>query len=144
MAVVCDNASNNDTMMASLGERFLANNIRFVVEHGHIRCFPHTAHLAALEVRQCMVFIFHLTHNTATFQLLEGIGALSKEEKKKAEKSNFQETVTAPADRELDNEAAAIDEEADGEAGENTSPDGASILSAISKVGILDILHAAH
>lgn len=45
-----DNATNNDTMANGLEARFKLKHIRFVAVEAHIRGFPHTAHLSALEV----------------------------------------------------------------------------------------------
>jgi hypothetical protein len=51
MAVTMDNASNNDTMMAGLEDRFLAEGQAWSCTDFRIRCMPHTIHLAALKVR---------------------------------------------------------------------------------------------
>jgi hypothetical protein len=51
LAVVCDNASNNDTMVTVLEERFRAVGIPFIAKHARLRCMPHTTHLAACKVQ---------------------------------------------------------------------------------------------
>jgi hypothetical protein len=50
IAIVSDNASNNDTMMVSLERCFAAKNIRFSASEARIRCLPHTIDLAATKV----------------------------------------------------------------------------------------------
>ena len=45
-----DNASNNDTLMAVLQARCLAEGIGFSARDSRMRCMPHTIHLAALKV----------------------------------------------------------------------------------------------
>ncbi|KAI0750162.1 hypothetical protein C8Q80DRAFT_1074515, partial [Daedaleopsis nitida] len=59
MAVNCDNATNNDTMMDALEQKCQALGIPFSARVARMRCMPHTIHLAAL-------------------QLLETIGIVSK------------------------------------------------------------------
>ncbi|KAG1718428.1 hypothetical protein EDB19DRAFT_1984241, partial [Suillus lakei] len=82
MAVVCDNASNNDTLLQTLGEKCADEGIDFSDKHSRIRCLPHIVHLAAM-------------------QLLECIGAINKQVA-----MSYQESVTAPLDREHDDYAA--------------------------------------
>lgn len=51
VAVVMDNASNNDTLVAGLEGRCDAAGISwFDARQARIRCLPHTVHLAALKV----------------------------------------------------------------------------------------------
>jgi hypothetical protein len=50
IAVVMDNASNNNTMMASLERRCEQLGIQFSAQEARMRCMPHTVHLAALKV----------------------------------------------------------------------------------------------
>ncbi|TEB20234.1 hypothetical protein FA13DRAFT_1575090, partial [Coprinellus micaceus] len=63
IALVMDNATNNDTLVQSLEVRFTAAGIPFSATNARMRCIPHIIHLAAL-------------------QLLEGIGAISATEKR--------------------------------------------------------------
>jgi hypothetical protein len=49
-AIVADNASNNDTMMMALEERFTKEGIPFSAQDARLRCCPHTIHLSAMEV----------------------------------------------------------------------------------------------
>jgi hypothetical protein len=58
IAIVMDNASNNNTMMASLQRRHKSRHITFSAEDARMRCMPHTIHLAAIKA--------------CTFQLLIG------------------------------------------------------------------------
>ncbi|KAG2052457.1 hypothetical protein BDR06DRAFT_827739, partial [Suillus hirtellus] len=46
MAVVCDNASNNDTLLQALGEKCANEGINFSHEDSHIHCLLHIVHLA--------------------------------------------------------------------------------------------------
>jgi hypothetical protein len=50
LAIVMDNASNNDTMTLHFQKKCEERNIEFDAEEARIRCMPHTAHLAALKV----------------------------------------------------------------------------------------------
>ncbi|KAG1903265.1 uncharacterized protein F5891DRAFT_905574, partial [Suillus fuscotomentosus] len=45
MAIVCDNASNNDTLLQALGEKCADEGIDFSAMHSCIRCLPHIVHL---------------------------------------------------------------------------------------------------
>jgi hypothetical protein len=45
-----DNASNNDTLMATLETLCLEQGIEFSAKQSRLRCLPHTIHLAALKV----------------------------------------------------------------------------------------------
>jgi hypothetical protein len=45
-----DNASNNDTLMAGLEARCLADGMSFSAVDARMRCMPHTIHLSALKV----------------------------------------------------------------------------------------------
>jgi hypothetical protein len=57
MGVVCNNATNNDTLLESLEEKCAAEGIDFSHKKAWICCLPHIVHLSAM-------------------QLLEGIGAI--------------------------------------------------------------------
>ncbi|KAG2033415.1 hypothetical protein BDR03DRAFT_829407, partial [Suillus americanus] len=46
MAVVCDNASNNDTLLQTLGEKCANEGIDFSDKHLRIHCLPHIVHFA--------------------------------------------------------------------------------------------------
>ncbi|KAG2073320.1 hypothetical protein BDR04DRAFT_935688, partial [Suillus decipiens] len=46
MAVICDNASNNDTLLQALGEKCADEGINFSNKHSYIHCLPHVIHLA--------------------------------------------------------------------------------------------------
>ncbi|KAI0753207.1 hypothetical protein C8Q80DRAFT_499637 [Daedaleopsis nitida] len=81
MAINCDNATNNDTMMDALEKKCNTLGIPFSARVARMRCMPHTVHLAAL-------------------QLLETIGAVSKLSDDggtgSGHASNYQECVTTP------------------------------------------------
>ena len=50
MAIMMDNASNNDTMMEAIEDRCHAAGIQFSAAQARMRCMPHTIHLAAIKV----------------------------------------------------------------------------------------------
>jgi hypothetical protein len=50
MAIVSDNASNNDSMMIALEAQFQQHKIPFSAAHARIRCLPHIINLAATKV----------------------------------------------------------------------------------------------
>jgi hypothetical protein len=50
IAIVMDNASNNNTLMMSLERRCQQRVIVFSVQDAYMRCMPHTIHLAAIKV----------------------------------------------------------------------------------------------
>ncbi|TFK59969.1 hypothetical protein BDN72DRAFT_732468, partial [Pluteus cervinus] len=76
-----DNASNNDTFVAGIASRAAKAGIFFDPKWARLRCLPHTIHLAAI-------------------QLLEAIGALSKESARKARSRQgcYQATVSDPVE----------------------------------------------
>jgi hypothetical protein len=49
IAIVMDNASNNNTMMTSLERQHQKQDIYFSAEDAHMQCMPHTIHLAAIK-----------------------------------------------------------------------------------------------
>lgn len=71
-------------------------------------------------------------------QLLEGIGALSMADSKKAtsRSGNYQDNAVAPVEHEFDNEAVQQEDEDQEEDKSNVvgRPDGTRILSAVVKV----------
>ncbi|KAK0234626.1 hypothetical protein EDD85DRAFT_955454 [Armillaria nabsnona] len=94
-----------------------------------LHCMPHTVHLAALK-------------------LLEGIGAISKKQAKKASSrsSNYQDSATAPVDRSNDDEAAIQDEPEDNEADfkSNLSFDIFSGVNKLCKIVHTDAMQATN
>lgn len=50
MAIVMDNASNNDTMMEAIENQCVIAGIKFSAKQARMRCMPHTIHLAAIKV----------------------------------------------------------------------------------------------
>lgn len=50
MAIVADNASNNDTMMDALETKAAKQGVIFQATDARCRCMPHTVHLAAMKV----------------------------------------------------------------------------------------------
>jgi hypothetical protein len=122
IAIVCDNASNNDTLVEALARYCTKEGIRFNAVEARLRCMPHTVHLSALK-------------------LLEGIGAYPKSNGRY--NGNYQDSVTAPLSREHDDDAAMCEDEEEGGAegeDEDEHPDGQAIeiiLSALKKVGFV-------
>ncbi|KAF8071964.1 hypothetical protein FPV67DRAFT_1560685 [Lyophyllum atratum] len=94
MAIMMDNASNNDTMMDAIEARCLDVGIDFSATQARMRCMPHTIHLACIK-------------------LLEGIGLITKETGKRASSSreNYQDNINASLDREDDKDAAPEDDD---------------------------------
>ncbi|KAJ7922441.1 hypothetical protein B0H13DRAFT_2410405, partial [Mycena leptocephala] len=90
------NATNNDMLVESFANRCLEKGIPFSARHGRMWCMPHTIHLAALK-------------------LLEAIGALTKDERKKAESraGAYQEATTESLSRTQDNHASQGDDDED-------------------------------
>ncbi|KAG2071847.1 hypothetical protein BDR04DRAFT_939727, partial [Suillus decipiens] len=81
MGVVCDNATNNDTLLESLKEKCAAEGIDFSHKKAWICCLPHIVHLSVM-------------------QLLKGIGAIKPDSRRR--ESAYQDSVTAPTDCEHD------------------------------------------
>ena len=65
MAINCDNATNNDTMMDALERHCCAHKpaIPFSTKVAQMWCVPHTVHLAALQVH-------HLRPNISNYCIL--------------------------------------------------------------------------
>ncbi|KAG1724133.1 hypothetical protein EDB19DRAFT_1582911, partial [Suillus lakei] len=112
MAVVCDNTSNNDTLLQALGERCADEGINFSHKDSHIHCLPHIVHLAAM-------------------QLLEGIGAIKPDVKRNG--IMYQDSVTAPLDCEHDDYAALLDK-ADDETDKQPANDNFESLQQLRKI----------
>lgn len=96
-----------------------------------MRCMPHTIHLAAIKVpfSSARYHIYNIFSKGFYYKLLEGIGAMSANEGKKAsaQGSNYQENMTAPPLNEDDGIASdEVTDDQDAKAG--------SVLSAIEKV----------
>ncbi|KAJ8515596.1 hypothetical protein ONZ45_g6994 [Pleurotus djamor] len=93
IAIVMDNASNNDTLMTTLEALHRGAGFDFPAKDARLRCIPHTIHLAAL----C---------------LLEGIGALSPSDQVRAagQEGGYQSVVTADDE---DDDALFLGEDGD-------------------------------
>jgi hypothetical protein len=50
IAIVMDNATNNDTLMAAIKRRSNEAGVYFSARDSWLRCMPHTVHLAAIKV----------------------------------------------------------------------------------------------
>lgn len=109
-----DNASNNDTLVDEIVKRAKEQGIFMNATWARLRCMPHTVHLAALKVssRLCYYVMMLVTCRYAT-QLLEGIGAISEAEGKKATSrgGNYQDSATTPLSRQFDDIAAVQGDE---------------------------------
>jgi hypothetical protein len=105
------------------------------------RC-PHALHASydSLGCYQGMISnsqFLSLLHLIFQFELLEGIGAISKAEGKKAamRSGNYQDNVTTPLAREHDNDATGDDEEDESAADPDTDANVADgVLPAIERV----------
>ncbi|KAG1743140.1 hypothetical protein EDB19DRAFT_1965574, partial [Suillus lakei] len=109
-ATKIDNASNNDTLLQTLGEKCADEGIDFSDKHSRIRCLPHIVHLAAM-------------------QLLECIGAINKRVA-----MSYQESVTALLDHEHDDYAALLDEAEDDTDERDDFESLQQVLSAVTKL----------
>lgn len=110
MAIMMDNASNNDTMMETIESQCHEAGIEFSAQKSRMRCMPHTIHLAAIKVCSIVSF-FGLSIGVNDFkykQLLEGIGIISKDDSAQAQATNFnyQDEVNAGVEREYDMDTA--------------------------------------
>ncbi|KAF8237820.1 hypothetical protein L208DRAFT_1245739, partial [Tricholoma matsutake] len=98
IGIMMDNASNNDTLMEALESRSQGAGIEFSASVARMQCMPHTIHLVAIKV----------------FQLLEGIGIMSKSDAMQASSNvNYQDNVNVGLDREHDLDATATEDEVD-------------------------------
>jgi hypothetical protein len=123
-----DNAMNNDTFVDGIERRAKKAGVPFNASWARLRCMPHTIHLAAIKV--CFsTMSMSMAHSVPVLKLLEGIGAVSRAEGKKAASraGNYQDTATASLDRSLDNSATTLDDPV----GSDISGD---ILSSVDKV----------
>jgi hypothetical protein len=113
MAVMMDNASNNDTMMEAIEDRCRNAGIEFSAKQARMRCMPHTIHLAAIKVSLFLCYHSSFYFSLIGIQLLEGIGLISKENGTRARSAgfNYQDEVNIGLDREEDIEAAPEDED---------------------------------
>jgi hypothetical protein len=60
IAIMMDNASNNNTMMLSLERRCQQRGIQFSAQDARMRCMPHTIHLAAIKVLIPLLIVCHV------------------------------------------------------------------------------------
>ncbi|KAJ3004761.1 hypothetical protein NUW54_g4661 [Trametes sanguinea] len=118
LAINCDNATSNDTLLAEIEHRCNEVGIPFSATNARMRCVPHTVHLSAIE-------------------LLATLGIIKKSDANQAasSRSNYQDSVTAPTDREYDNLAGAQGEsESDIAADAMSSDPHHNMLDALRKV----------
>lgn len=129
-----DNASNNDTLVEGITNRAKQRGVIMNANWIRLRCMPHTVHLAALKV---WPFNFSTrTYFLIVIQLLEGIGAISATECKKAmsRRGNYQDSIAAPIDRGSDDDAVARDGEDEQDNPSLEVDPTSSMLSAVEKV----------
>lgn len=60
LAVVADNATNNDTMMVELETLFCRIAIPFSAKLSRLQCTPHTVHLSAMKVGARFLYLYML------------------------------------------------------------------------------------
>ncbi|KAI1782084.1 hypothetical protein LXA43DRAFT_977757 [Ganoderma leucocontextum] len=126
IAINCDNASSNDTLLAEIESLCHEHGIRFSAKQARMRCVPHTIHLSALE-------------------LLSALGVISKADQKAASsgsRSNYQESVTAPVNREHDDELVGQDDPPE-EASDDATQAQASMTSTTTTSGATNPASAA-
>ena len=59
MAVMMDNASNNDILMEALETKCHETGVEFSASDSLMRCIPHTIHLAVIKVSlHCRFYLF--------------------------------------------------------------------------------------
>ncbi|KAF8054682.1 hypothetical protein FPV67DRAFT_1439648, partial [Lyophyllum atratum] len=116
ISLVMDNASNNNTLAVGIENRCYENNIPFTAGDARMRCMPHTIHLAALK-------------------LLEGIGAISKAERRKAasRSGNYQEEINVPLERETDDDAVAQEDNHEDDQ-KDKATESEEVLTAVGKL----------
>jgi hypothetical protein len=146
MAIVSDNAANNNTLIDGIVERAAEKSISLNRQWIRLRCMPHTVHLAALKV-SCVSCLSQLFISYVITQLLEGVGAITATDRKTATSraGNYQDAVTEPLDREHDDATAVglydeAEERYDFSSAFNTAGvqiAGEDILSAVEKVRLL-------
>ncbi|KAF5345060.1 hypothetical protein D9758_010453 [Tetrapyrgos nigripes] len=121
IAIVMDNATNNDTMMKSLEDRCRRRKVTFSAKASRLRCMPHTIHLAAIK-------------------LLEGIGAISSKTGRKLEtrSSNYQDNfaIHVPPPKSTNSKSKTGEDKEDDEAVEQDEEEEDS-LDELKKDGII-------
>ncbi|KAF7372351.1 Transposase-like protein [Mycena venus] len=112
-AFVMDNATNNDILVEAFACRCRALGIPFSSRDARMRCMPDTIHLAALK-------------------LLEAIGALTKDEKKKAKSRStpYQDAATESLSHAQDNWSSEVEDGEDDEVMKPTSLVGCAVFKA--------------
>ncbi|KAG1777342.1 hypothetical protein EV702DRAFT_970071, partial [Suillus placidus] len=112
LAIMADNASNNDTMCEELQKLCEQEDISFNARRARLRCLPHTTHLSASV-------------------MLEGIGAI-KASKTTKNHDAYQDCVTAPLTQEHNNDVAGQEDQPEdkSESGENLH----QVLLALRKI----------
>ena len=121
MAIMADNASNNDTMideivaLAREDEKAIELNAQWI----RMRCMPHTVHLAALKV--CSSIPLPASINVFFFQLLEGVGAISAAEGRKAGSRSgyYQAAVAEPLRSDGEENPETVGDEDEQDSSEN-------------------------
>ena len=63
-AFMLDNATNNNTMVEGIQRQATLEGIVFNATWAHLRCLPHTVHLAAVKVGWLLVFVTYFNLKT--------------------------------------------------------------------------------
>ncbi|EDR01432.1 uncharacterized protein LACBIDRAFT_311023 [Laccaria bicolor S238N-H82] len=87
MAIMMDNASNNDTIMEAIESWCCAAGIKLSAQKSCMHCMPHTIHIVAIK-------------------LLEGIGIISKDNSAQAQATNYQDEVNVEVECDYDMDIA--------------------------------------
>ncbi|KIK57876.1 hypothetical protein GYMLUDRAFT_60979 [Collybiopsis luxurians FD-317 M1] len=93
IALVMDNALNNDAMVEAFADKCILHNIPLSERNAHMHCMPHTIHLAALK-------------------LLEAIGGVSHSSQIE---EPYQDSVTVPVGCGFDDDAVVQQDNGDNE-----------------------------
>lgn len=136
---MADNASSNDTLLDALAKRCAENGIPFNAKQARMRCMPHTIHLAACQVRS---FCGDVQSLTQSIQLLEGIGAIKKDQK--GRRANYQEDVAVPLTDDALADAEGLEDDGNDEEDVQDSQGPEAVLRAVPKVCVLLVLLAVH
>jgi hypothetical protein len=99
IAIVCDNASNNDTLIRALARKCHERGIPFVSSWARIRCMPHILHLAATEASHLLWIQIIGGSKLKINQILDSIDAMSRTKTPLAADMNYQDAVNACANR---------------------------------------------
>jgi hypothetical protein len=105
IALMMDNATNNNMLTLGIQQCSKEAGVHFSAMDSWMHCMPHTIHLAVIKV--CVHTLAMNVSELKGFQLLEGIGAISNVDSKKAtsRSGNYQDSAITLVDCQFDDEA---------------------------------------